>query len=129
MVVQIEIVTRTLGSAARFCAFGEAVRTADGVSVEYPTDGDISTLEIILDRAVMRRRGLQSLDAVFSAGETTSFRISFQNHVSELSVFTSACKSHFSGSDIFLRLNYELGLSPSQKFSLKIHIKVLSEEL
>ena len=128
MDVKIEIVTRTLGKTTRFCADGKSWRTEEGVCVTYPTEGDISSLALSPARAVMKRRGLHEFEAAFSAGETSSMAISFQGHRSAIPLVTKVYKIFFSGSDVFLRLVYELGSDPSQKFSLKIQIKVISEE-
>lgn len=127
MDAKIEIVTRTLGKTTRFCADGKLERTSDGACITYPVEDDVSTLHLSAARAVMQRRGIHEISADFSAGETSSMMITFQGHHSTIPLFTNVYKIFFTDSDIFLRLGYEFCAEFSQKFSLRIHIQVLSE--
>ena len=125
---QIEIETRTLGKTSRFRAIGDIDCIAEGAAITYPIEGDVSKLEFFRDRIILTRRGHTSFDAVFSLGQISAFRFSDGDNFSELSVLTSVCKSFFSGSELHARLGYDLGTGPSQHFSLRIKIKVLSED-
>ncbi len=129
MTSRIEIATRTLGKTSRFDAIGTLDRREEGAVITYPIEGDVSSLEIFHSHLILDRRGENDLHALFSVGEHGIFRMSFAGRVSELPIFTHIYKVYFSQSEIFLRLTYDLGSGPSsQKFFLKIHIQVLSED-
>lgn len=129
MDARIEIVTRTLGKTSRFCAVGNFERRAEGAAITYPIEGDLSTLELFASHAVLGRRGGNSFFADFSVGKPTVFRVSLDGKEAEISVFTHSYNLFIHEAEIFSRLVYDLNTGrSSQKFSLKIHIQVISEE-
>ena len=129
MNARIEIETRTLGETSRFSAIGNLKRRAGGAAITYPIEGDISTLELFEREASISRCGKASFEAVFRDGESSVFRLTFGENVAEIPVFTSVYNISFQWPEIFAELVYELKAGqPSQSFSLKIHIEVLSEE-
>ena len=129
MKARIEILTRTLQKTSHFSAVGELERREDGVKIVYPTEGDISTLEIFPSRARLRRRGENNFDAEFSTSKQTFFRMSLQDASADLPLITHVYKS-FLSDDIALSLTYDLGMgSTFQRFFLKVSIQVLSEQL
>lgn len=128
MNVQIVIVTRTMGKVSRFCAIGNSDRVSEGAEITYPIEGDTSTLTLFRDRILLKRRGSSCFDAEFLHGKSSFFRMSARDAAAELPLFTHVCKSFFSESEIFSKLFYDLGSGPSQKFFLKIHIKLITEQ-
>ncbi len=128
MKAQIEILTRTPRKSSRFHATGSLDRCAEGGTVVYPIEDDSSSLQLFWDRVVMKRRGSQSFDADFCVGNSF-FSIEVGGQTAQIPLLTRLCKVFFSDCEIFCRLSYDLGSEQIQKFSLKIHIKVISEEL
>ncbi len=129
MDARIEIETRTLGETSFFSAVGNLKRCAGGAAVVYPIEGDIATLELSGRKVSVKRCGGTSFEAVFRDGEFSVFRMTLGECVAEIPVFTSVYKIFFRWPEIFAELVYDLKSGrPSQSFSLKIHIEVISEE-
>ncbi len=129
MKANIEIETQTCGKTTRFRASGSVERRDGGVLVSYPIEGDLSTLELYPSCAVLQRRGEVRFDATFRENEGTLFRMSLRDGAAELPILTKHYKSFISDPEIFCRLSYDLQTDKMlQRFSLRIRIKVFSEE-
>ncbi len=124
---RVEIVTQTEGRRTRFSARGLLSRGTPSTVTYAGEDGE-TVLTVCKEFLGMRRTGETASEARFCVGEEGQFRLTALGKTAALPLVTERYRAVFRKDGIFLHLVYKLFYPSPQIFSLKIAIRIISEE-
>ena len=125
---EIAIWTRSEGKLTRYRASGTGERTSDGIRLDYFQEGDPVRLEADNDSLVVTRSGGMCFTLSCKREKETALLLRLGEEEGGVPVFTHRYELNLSD-EPGVRLDYEVRYPGRfQKISMKIKVKIISEE-